>query len=331
MDRCQQAAWKGHKTSCHKQEPQLPIEDIRGRVGDAIEKHDWAELFKWESRLDEILEVQNEENTTRALGAYADAYHSTDQFDKAGPMYVRFAEACGALELSSMQIKALCAAGTCYMNVGDQRTGILWFQAAADVSTERGLLLSESNMCVVAGSALKEAWRRDEAVAQLRRALAAVERFLGKDPHAPHTGLTAKHKFDPHENPRYLEQVCLRELVEALGMAGHLEEAEATFQRLRERGARAGGSPSVVWDNYLEACLHANRDNRQDSMAALQAALDGADSDRDPHAEGALRMAKAFFETAKGRLEGDAAPQQEIRMAQEAWEAGDCAEVTPNP
>lgn len=122
LNRCQNAAWGGHKRSCRgarakvvSSEGQgLSLDDIRERVMSSSSASDnFEETLRWESRIDELLDGQDQETKGTILGGFATAFYKTGKFAKAGPMYGRFAEALGESGCFEIQVQAMSTAAGC--------------------------------------------------------------------------------------------------------------------------------------------------------------------------------------------------------------------------
>ena len=65
---CQNAAWKGHKTTC------LSLDDVIEKVDAADLREDWREMLKWEGRMEEMMETTANVACSNMIGAFASAH-----------------------------------------------------------------------------------------------------------------------------------------------------------------------------------------------------------------------------------------------------------------
>jgi hypothetical protein len=106
----------------------LSLEDIRSRVlqvgrpgsPDPLFK-EWKEVVRFSSRVDELLAGQDHRSIFNLLLKFARAYFHTQDFNKGAVIYLRCAEACGALEFFDIQMKMVGEAVGCLVEAGDCR------------------------------------------------------------------------------------------------------------------------------------------------------------------------------------------------------------------
>ena len=187
---------------------------------DAGASQNWDAVLRWELRMDELVAGQDQKTIFEVLQVFACAFSHTKKFDKAGLMWVRCAEACGALKLFSLHVGMLERAGTSFLAGGDSKNAALWFESARDVSRENEFVSMESKFCTKLGGAFTEVGRISEGVEQHRRAWAVAQRVQDGISHGRAS----------------LERTALRFLVMSLCEDGQLEEAGTLFTRLREGG-----------------------------------------------------------------------------------------------
>ncbi|KAJ1464688.1 hypothetical protein T484DRAFT_1868176, partial [Baffinella frigidus] len=316
---CQVAAWKEHKISCRGQEGQgqlLSLDAIRRRVADAAASGDWSEVLRWEGRLEELAAVgQDPETVAFVLQAFARAYNDTAKWDKAGLLWVRCAEVCGALKLFSIQVDILTNAGKCFVLGMDWKNAALWFENARDVSKEQGFVTRECELCSTLGGVFSNVGRHSEAVEQHRRAF-RVAQSVGED--------------DASHDRASLERMALRFLVEVLCQRdGHLEEAEALVTRLRERGGNT--ADCQLWNHYLRGVVQMQRQNFQAAAEAFRAAVAVAEKHpavlQDLNSAGALKSAKANLKNCDVGVGGAPPRSTIVRMVEKAWVSRDWAGV----
>lgn len=127
LTRCQNLGWKDHKKSCRSQGQgqQLSLDDIRTRVADATESGDSEEVLRWLPRFDELMKGPDRD-VAIVCGSFATTYERLGQFDKAGPLFGRMSELCGALKMFDWQAMSSCSAGGCFMRTGDEKNAALW-------------------------------------------------------------------------------------------------------------------------------------------------------------------------------------------------------------
>ena len=265
LNRCQRAGWKEHKNSCRGEKgqgQQLSLEAIRRRVCDAQSSEDWDAILRWESRIEELVAGHDHWTILDVLQAFAIAYETRKQLDKAGLMWVRCAEALGALKHFSGQVEMLRRAGETFMSAGDYKNACVWLENARDVSKEQGFVSMESRMCSQLGEAYSQAGGYSEELQQYRRAW-AVAKSIGED--------------DASHDRASLERAALRSLVKALCSTGEHVEAEALFTRLRE-----GGDSSAdcrLKNHNLRGMMHSCHGNYEAAAEAFQAAVDVAETE----------------------------------------------------
>ena len=261
---------------------------------DACVSHDWDEVLRWGSRIDELVRGQDRGTILSVLMAFALAYQCKEECDKAGPIWVQCAEACGASEAFSMQVQTLGWAGECFMAIGDFTKAALWFERGREISVEQGFVSRESEMCGMMGQACSKSWRFREAVEQYRRALTAAQHV----------------KDDASSDRASLELSSRRGLVEALfkhGRPEDLEEADSMFIRLSEEGDNT--ADFWLWSHYLRGLLHVIKRNFQAAAEAFRAAVDVARTNpgklKGQHASHAFCAAQANLKACDSG-EGDA-------------------------
>lgn len=272
-NRCQNAGWKGHKTSCRDlkscrgegQEAQISLDDIRKRVADAAASRDREGVLRWESKIAELVEGKDHQTVLGVLMSFADAYQGAHKFARAGEMFGRFSDVCEVAKRFSEQMEAIHAAARNFMADGDTRTGILWFERGRDASAQHGFALMEGRMCLGLGTAFAVA---EDAEAQFRRGLAVVESAGANDAsHAHHQGQGR----GTRDERAHLEKAARRLLVETLAFKGDIEAADTLFLRLREGG---NTSPDYrFFDNFLKGSLLAGRCDYDAAVKAFQAAV----------------------------------------------------------
>ena len=258
----------------------MSLEDIRRRVLDAFASHNWDEVLRWESRLEDLVAGQEQGTIRAVLFAFAFAYECTEKWDRAGHLWVRCAEVCGALELLSKHLECVSRAGDCFMKCMDFKNAAFWYERARDVSKEHGFVSRESKMCMGLGHVFSKAGRHSEGVEQQRRAL-AVAQSVGEN--------------DASYDRASLERTALRYLVPALcRMDEHFEEAEALFTRLCEGGGTT--ADCRLWNHFLRGGIQMCKRNFLDATEAFQAAVNVAKNHpevlEDEHAAGALADAE---------------------------------------
>jgi len=220
------------------------------------------------------------------------------KYDKAGCLYVRCAETLGEMKLFSEQVEAFSQAGYCFMTVGDFKSASLWFENARDVSAQHGFASTESNLCLMLGTAFAKTGRFDESVQQHRRAVAVAE------------------SVSPFSRDRAgVERSALRALVEALCIGrdeavyigGDHGELEGLIDRLREMGDN--NADCWLWNLYLLGMAHLSIQGFSEAASAFRAAVEVAAEHpevlNDPKAENAFRAAKTRLKNACDRV-GDA-------------------------
>ena len=211
---------------------------------------DWDEVLRWEGRIDELVTATGPDRKIafQVLHGFALAYHQRKKFDKAGDLYVKGAEICGALKHFSTQVECLAMTGECFTAASDCKMAAFWFESARDLSAEQGFASMESDMCTRLGRALGTAARFDEGLEQHRRAMAMAQSVGEK-------------------------RVALRFLVEALcPMPGHLEETDSMFIRLREGGDNS--ADCQLWHHYLHGAFQLCETNYDDASLSFGAAVD---------------------------------------------------------
>ena len=202
----------------------MSLEDIRRRVVQAGLSDDWGEVLRWESRIDELAAGHDQGIIFEVLQTFACAFSYAQKDNSEGMMWVRCAEACGAMKLFSRQVDTLARAGDSFRFGENQKNAALWYESARDASAEHGFVSKESESCTKLGEAFTETGRRSEGVEQDRRAW-AVAQSVGDN--------------DASHDRASLERAALRRLVVALCTEEHLEEAESLFTRLRDGGDNA--------------------------------------------------------------------------------------------
>ena len=107
----------------------MSLEDIRRRVVQSALSDDFDEILRWQSWIDELAVGHGHETIFDVLRAFARAFVHTKQRDKAGLMWVRCAEVCGASKRFSMQVQILDKAADCFMLDGDCKHAALWYES----------------------------------------------------------------------------------------------------------------------------------------------------------------------------------------------------------
>ena len=313
LHRCQIAAWMEHKKSCRGQGgqgPQLPLENIRRRVLDSGMSEDWGTVLRWESQIDELVAGQDQMTIFAVLQSFASAYREAEHRGKSAPLWVRCAEACGALKIFSQQVVSLRRAGTCFMAGGDCKSAALWFESGRDISAEQEFVSMESDMCSCLGDAFQQAGRYIEGLEQHRRAL-AVAQSVGEN--------------DVLYDRTSLERAALRFLVQALCVDGQLEEADTLLTRLREEGDNT--ADCRLWDHFLGGIFHNFKGNFQEAAEAFQAAVDVVEEHPDVllelNADSALEGAKVNLRNCVSGAGDEPSLSEVVVMVETALEARD--------
>jgi len=122
----------------------LSLEDIRRRVVQAGLSDDFDEVLRWQSRIDELAAGHDHRTICEVPQAFARAFFHAEKWNSAGMMWVRCAEACGAMKLFSEQVETLAKAGGSFENGRDYNNAALWYESARDVSAEHGFVSMES-------------------------------------------------------------------------------------------------------------------------------------------------------------------------------------------
>jgi tetratricopeptide (TPR) repeat protein len=242
---------------------------------------DFDEVLQWQSRIDELAAGHDQGIIYEVLRAFGCAFCLAKKWNSAGMMWVRCAEACGAMKRFSMQVDFLATAGDSFKSGGDWKSAALWYESARDVSAEHGFISMESKSCTKLGTAFEQTGRGGEGVEQHRRAW-AVAQSVGEN--------------DASHDRASLERVALRRLVKALcGMGGHLEEAEALFTHLREGGSN--NADCRLWNHFLRGLFQMFDDNFEDASLSFEAAVDVASKHpevlEDGEAASALKNARS--------------------------------------
>ena len=300
----------------------LTLEDIRGRVMEGSVLQDRTEVLRWEGRIDELVAGQDQRTVFEILQTFGHACRDAKKFDKAGVLFVRCAEVCGAAERFNQQVLTLTNAGKSFIAGGDYKKAAVWLELARDVSKEQGFESLESDLCSRLGQVLVCAGRCDEGVEQHRRAWALAQSVTEED--------------DASHDRARLQRASLRFLVEALCQHGELEEADVLFNRLRERWDI--NADCRLWNHYLRGMVLTSESFGRDSSSsdfpaaaeAFQAAADIAEKHpevlQDPFARTVLRKAKDFLD--RMRATGDSPSLSSIiQMLEESSESRDWAGV----
>ena len=71
-----------------------------------IYSKDWGEILRWESRIDELVDLREDPTAGNVLAAFASAYYGTGQDEKAGKMWGRAADSSAAIGCFVLQISS---------------------------------------------------------------------------------------------------------------------------------------------------------------------------------------------------------------------------------
>ena len=82
----------------------MSLKEIRERVMAMAHSKDYGEVLRWESRIDELVDLQADPTTGSIFMAFAGAYLRTGQDEKAGKMWGRFADSSAAIGMFEGQI-----------------------------------------------------------------------------------------------------------------------------------------------------------------------------------------------------------------------------------
>ena len=152
---CQKQAWKGHKKSC---EPPVAIDDVRERVGTALDNVDWQEVLKWEGRMEELMEGEPDGYCDWILKVFAEAHKGwhqetgdADHLLAIGSLEVRRVALLGNMERFRDQGEAMCDLGSNLIRADRMEEALVYFQRARKVGEAHGLFAVECTACLGLG------------------------------------------------------------------------------------------------------------------------------------------------------------------------------------
>ena len=220
---------------------------------------DFDEVLQWQSRIDELAAGHDQKAISHVLWVFARAFSHAKEWNSAGMMWVRCAEAYGAMKHFSDQVDTLTRAGDSFMSGGAHKDAALWYESARDICKEQGFVFMELESCTNLGCAFTQTGRTSEGVEQHRRAW-AVAQSVGEN--------------DVSHDRASLERAALRTLVHTLCMDENFVEAEAIFTRLREGGGNT--ADCRLWNHYLRGLIQIDKIFFEDASLSFQAAVDVA-------------------------------------------------------
>ena len=175
--KCQKAAWKGHKQMC------LTINEVYKKFDAAstATPSDWRGVIKWEGRMEELMERQEDATCNRILALFVDAHmmglNSTGINDHALSVISlneRRVELLGKMQHFRDQGTALCTVAQHLQFLDRPQEAVGHFQRARKLAEEHGFFSVECESCLGLGKLRVAEGRHEEGVGLLRNALAAA-------------------------------------------------------------------------------------------------------------------------------------------------------------
>ena len=151
---CQKAAWKKHKKKCA---PPVHISDVFDYANDAAGSKDWEGVLKWEGRMEEMMERQDDDSAKidtmfvflsshmrmaeLSISKTRETFHARSVVS----LQKKHAGLLGKVERFRDQGEAFCCIGEFLVNLGDdQHEAGGFFERARDVGAAHGFFSLES-------------------------------------------------------------------------------------------------------------------------------------------------------------------------------------------
>ena len=176
---CQKAGWAAHKMTCAL--PPIPIEEVFDIVYAANAAYDWRGVLKWEGRMEELLEEQEDDCQESILGVFCSANYmaraSTGRIQhalKVISLQERRIELLGTLQRFRDQGASICSVAESLLVLERRQEARKQYERARDVGAAHGFFSVECRACVGLGNIAMVEGRHDEGVDLSRNALAAA-------------------------------------------------------------------------------------------------------------------------------------------------------------
>ena len=236
--------------------------------------HDlFDDVLRWESRFEELLLPAS--SSVNVLLAFVNGYTAAGKRNKAHQLFIKFAEVSEKAKCFPLQVLGMKEAATNFSDYGDLKNSAMWYEMARDACVLHGFALVESEMRRSLGKIFIQTGRCEEAILEYRHAL-LVAQNVGE-----HDASVAEIKICGlgEEDRASLERAALRELVLTLSMSGkyideHLSEADEKI--LRVTAGEDNTAESLIWKHVLRGSLSSSRRNYENSVEAVEAALEVA-------------------------------------------------------
>ena len=171
---CQNAAWKGHKTTC------VTLNDVFEKVN-AARLDDWREALKWEGRMEEMMQNQTDAGCIAILSrfsrSHASGFNSTGNAEHALSnvrLEKRKVEVLGKMQRFRDQGEALCRVADQLLGLGRHQESERHFERARKIAEAHGFFSVECESCLGLGKLAMSDWRQEEGVELLRNAMVCV-------------------------------------------------------------------------------------------------------------------------------------------------------------
>ena len=197
---------------------------VSDMVQTAVKARDWPGVLRWESRLEELLTL-NETRHPHLFWVFAAANQTQGLFVEAASLFQRRVQVLEKLERSSEQGADMCQVGDCFLRLNDAEQAEMWYQKARKLGEKYGCYAVECAACLGLGRVelcMHKPMQGAEDL--LRHALTVLDFIEGGE------GET-------------LERGIKTDLSKVLLQTGRYEEAGQLIQRLRELAERAGADP----------------------------------------------------------------------------------------
>ena len=192
---CQKAGWAAHKMTCavrvsvapaggssrRRELPPIPIEEVFDIVYAANAAYDWRGVLKWEGRMEELLEEQEDDCQESILGVFSSANYmgraSTGRIQhalKVISLQERRIELLGTLQRFRDQGASICSVAESLLVLERRQEARKQYERARDVGAAHGFFSIECRACVGLGNIAMVEGRHDEGVDLSRNALAAA-------------------------------------------------------------------------------------------------------------------------------------------------------------
>ena len=172
---CQNAALEAHKKTC------VTVRNVVLKVDAARLASDWRGVLKWEGRMEQLIEGEDDSDCDSILAAFAHAHRlgflstrSTDHALSIVSLQERRVELLGEMQRFREQGETLCDVGDHLCFLGKRKDAGVSFQRARNIGEAHGLSTLECKSCLGLGKLAMAEGRDDEGVELLRNALVAA-------------------------------------------------------------------------------------------------------------------------------------------------------------